>query len=184
MAKQTRKTRQIIKSFEASTQRKRSLAIRFADALTKYFGTVGFLLLNLVVFVSWILINNGAIPSIQVFDPYPHVLLITAVSLEAIILAIVVLISQNRENQVGTLRDELQLQVELITEREITKILTLLNILLKEKGIEVKDKELTDMLKEVDTSYIERKLDEQLNPKGDSFPQKVVKKVVGKSLKK
>ena len=153
---------QIIRSFEAQSKRKRTLSAHFADKLTKFFGTFHFLIINMVVFILWILINLGKIPFIPIFDPYPFVLLITAVSLEAIILTTVVLISQNRQSQVGNMRDELQLQVELITEREITKTLRLLKKLLKERGIEAEDPELTDMLQSVDTSYIERKLKAQI----------------------
>lgn len=173
----------IIRSFKAKSLKKRPFPIKIADALTSYFGTLGFLILNLLLFTAWVLINNGKIPGIPIFDPYPHVLLITAVSLEAIILAIVVLISQNREGHINTMRDELQFQVELIAEREITKILFLLKELLKKNDIKVTDTELEDMLKDIDTSYIERRLESQI--KVDSPLAKVGKKVgekVGKTL--
>ncbi len=178
-----RRTRKIIQSFKAKSLKKRPFPIKVADALTSYFGTLSFLILNLLVFTAWILINNGKIPGMPIFDPYPHILLITAVSLEAIILAIVVLISQNREGHINTMRDELQFQVELIAEREITKILFLLKELLKKNDIKVTDTELEDMLKDIDTSYIERKLEDQI--KVDSPLVRVGKKVgkkVGKTL--
>jgi len=173
-----RRSSQIIRSFEAKALKKRSPSVKIADSLTSYFGSLGFLLINLVVFVVWILANSGKIPGIPVFDPYPFVLLITAVSLEAIILATVVLISQNRQSQVSTLRDELQLQVELITEREITKILKLLNELLKERGLKLTDKELEEMLEAIDTSYIERKLKDQLEGKSKPMAKKVTEPIV------
>lgn len=174
-----RKTRKIIQSFKARSLKRRPFPIKIADALTSYFGTLGFLVLNLLVFGAWILINNNKVPGIPIFDPYPHILLITAVSLEAIILAIVVLISQNREGHINTMRDELQLQVELIAEREITKILFLLKELLKKNDIKVTDAELEDMLKDIDTSYIERRLESQIVGK----PTPVVKKVADPLVK-
>lgn len=73
--------------------------------------------------------------------------------------------SQNRQSQIATLRDELQLQVELITEKEISKVLNLLKKVLEKHNIKVTDHELEEMLEAVDTSYIERKLEEQLNHK-------------------
>lgn len=167
-----KRSRQIIRSFEAQELKKRSFALKIADALTLYFGTLHFLIFNLVFFIVWVMINNGAFPPIPIFDPYPHVLLTTAVSLEAIILAIIVLISQNRENQVSTLREELELQVGLITEREITKILRLLNQLLKERGIKVEDPELKEMLETIKPSYIERKLKNQIEGKPTSTSKK------------
>ncbi|MGB6838851.1 MAG: DUF1003 domain-containing protein [Microgenomates group bacterium] len=174
----TKRTHRIIQSFEAKALKKRPLSVKIADALTSYFGTLGFLIFNLALFTFWILANNGRFSGIPIFDPYPHVLLITAVSLEAIILAIVVLISQNRENHINSLRDELQLQVDLIAEKEITKILLLLNELLKKEGIKITDAELTEMLKEIDTSYIERKLEDQIGKESSSIAQKVADPLV------
>lgn len=110
----------------------------------------------------------GKVPGIPVFDPYPYVLLITFVSLEAIVLTAIVLMSQNRQSQVATLRDELQLQVELITEKEMSKVLNLLKKVLENQGEKLSDTELEEMLQAVDTSYIERKLEEQLSGKKES----------------
>ena len=84
------------------------------------------------------------------------------VSIEAIILAVIVLMSQNRENQRDILRQELGLQVELISEKEITKILSLLKEILDEQKKTKSDPELEEMTKEIDAGYIERKLEEQL----------------------
>jgi uncharacterized membrane protein len=164
----THRTRRIIRSFEAKALRRRPLTAKLADWLASYFGSVTFLVLNLAFFAFWILANMGIVPGIPIFDPYPFIFLITAVSLEAIILTTVVLMSQNRQSQIGTLRDELQLQVELITEKEISKALQLLSELLKKRGVELTDADLEEMIKAVDTSYIERKLEEQLSGKSDS----------------
>lgn len=157
-----KRSRRIVQSFESKSLKKRSIYQKVADWLTQSIGTIGFLIINLGIFTAWILINSGKIPTVPIFDPYPFVLLISFVSLEAIILAIVVLISQNRENQMSALREELQIQVELFAEKELTKILFLLKKIMDERGIKYKDEELDEMLNEVDTSYIERKLKEQL----------------------
>ena len=162
-----RRTRQIIRSFEAKVLRRRSFTAKVADWMTSYFGSLGFLFLNLVLFVFWILANMGRVPPIPIFDPYPHVLLITLVSLEAIVLSVIVLMSQNRQGQVATLRDELQLQVELITEKELSKALQLLTMILEKKGVKLSDSELEEMLQAVDTSYIEHKLEEQISGKAE-----------------
>jgi uncharacterized membrane protein len=177
------KSRHIVRSFEASEFKKRSFIIKLADALTSSFGTFIFLLLNIAVFVTWIVVNSGR-TGITPFDPFPFLLLSVAVSSYAILLSIVVLISQNRENQTNRLRQELQLQVNLITEREITKALKVLQELREEiKKGKVKDEELEEMVKEVDTSYIERKLAEQLEAKEESLT-KAVTEPIEKLLKK
>ncbi len=134
-----------------------------ADVLTTKFGSISFLFANLVVFTAWITINSGVLPWVPIFDPFPFILLTMVVSLEAIVLSIIVLMSQSRQGHVSSLRDELQLQVNLIAEREVTKILQLLTELHHHHGIQREsDPELQLMLKSINTSYIEKKLEEQL----------------------
>ena len=173
------RSHQLIKSFEAKAMRKRSTSEKIADSLTSFFGSMLFLVLNLIIFVVWILINSGRVPGIAVFDPFPYVLLITLVSLEAIVLTTIVLMSQNRQSKISTLREEMQLQVELITEREISKVLKLINKQLKNEGIEVKDPELNEMLEAVDTSYIEHKLTQQMESQSTSLGKTMAEPVVG-----
>src|SRR3989344_2222401 len=173
-------SRHLIKSYEAKALKKRSLAVRFADDLTSFFGSIPFLVINGIFFSVWILINTGLIPISSPFDDFPFPMLTTIVSLEAIILTLIVLMSQNRQSLISTMREEMDLQLNLIAEREITKILKLLNELLKAKGIKIEDKELEDMLKEIDASYLERKLEEELIKKPYSIVDKVtvpIKKV-------
>jgi len=163
------KSHQIIKSFEAEALNKRPLIVKIADFLTSYFGTVGFLVANAIVYAIWILGNSGKIPGFPQIDPYPYSFMNSFVSIEAIILAVIVLMSQNRENQRDVLRNELGLQVELISEKEITKILQLLKVLIHEKGVK-DDPDLEDMTREIDAGYIERKLEEQLEKSEELHP--------------
>lgn len=173
-----KRSRQIIKSFKAESLKNRPFSIKIADALTTKFGTLGFLIINLTLFATWLLANSGKIPGIPIFDPYPYVLLITTVSLEAIVLAIIVLISQNREGYINTMRDELQLHVNLLTEREITKVLVLLRELLRKNDIRISDAELDEMLLDIDTSHIERQLKKQIDGKPSTFTKKVTEPLV------
>ena len=157
--------RHLIRSFEAKALRRRPLHVKLADELTSFFGSFGFLTINTLVFITWILINSGKIPFLPIFDPFPYVLLITFVSLEAIILTTIVLMSQNREGLLSSLREEMDLQVNFFAEKEITKALFLLHEIAKKQGIKIDDPELQDMLKTLDQSYIERKLEAQILPK-------------------
>lgn len=167
MAETHHKGKTIIRSFEAEALRKRPIIVKIADFLTSYFGTLSFLVINVVIYAIWILGNNGKIPGFPQLDPYPYSFMNSFVSIEAIFLSIIVLMSQNRENQRDVLRNELGLQVELISEKEITKILQLLKRILKEQGKLDKDDELEDMTEEMDASYIERKLETQLDKSED-----------------
>ncbi len=152
-----------IQSLKAKANAKRTFTERIADGLTSSFGTISFLFLNAIFFAVWILWNMGLIPDLSVFDPYPFSFLTLIVSLEAIFLAIVVLISQNRASKVAELREEMELYVNLYSENEITKMIHLQTLLLAKHGIDIsKDKELQTMLKDLPSERIEQELESQL----------------------
>lgn len=157
--------RKAIKSFKAKADAKRSPAEKFADLLTAKFGSVTFLTLNALWFAVWIPINMGLIPGIEPFDPFPFGLLTMIVSLEAIALAIIVLISQNREARVSELREEVELQINTIADSELTKIINLLALLLEKEGVKIDDPEIKKMLKPIDSAAIVRQLEAELDPK-------------------
>ena len=175
----------IVQSFEARELKKRLFIIKMADHLTAFFGSVWFLTFNISLFTFWIIANLGLIPGISVFDEFPFFFLTTGVSLEAIILTIVVLVSQQRQSQVGKIREELDMQVNKIAEKEITKSLYLLKMIAEKQGIKLDDdKELTEMLKGIEFSYIERKLEEQLKNKPENIIREVVETVENTILQK
>ncbi len=87
-----------------------------------------------------------------------------AVSLEAIFLAIIVLISQNRAGLTADLRQEVDLNVDVRTEAEITKLLEMVTLLLKKSGVDVsQDEVLEDMLQPTDLDKIEEALEQQVS---------------------
>lgn len=77
-------------------------------------------------------------------------------------LAILVLISQNRSAYINTIRDEVNLQINLKSEEEITKILEVLKELREKQGITTPDPELDQMIKRTDAGYIEQAIINQL----------------------
>ncbi|MCL4365934.1 DUF1003 domain-containing protein [Patescibacteria group bacterium] len=152
-----------IESFEAHANIDRSPTEKLADLMTSRLGSVGFLTINALWFFSWILINTGHIPAIRIFDPFPFGLLTMIVSLEAIFLAIIVLISQNRAAKIDDLRDEIDLHINTIAEEEITKSIELLILLLKKNNIDVsKDLELKRMLEPTNKEDIQQTLKKQI----------------------
>lgn len=173
-----RATRQLIRAYEARALKKRPFAIRVADYLTTYFGSAEFLFLNILGYIFWIVINTGVIPGIEPFDPFPFILLTMTVSLEAIILSVIILMSQNRQGYISAVRDELDLQVNLLSEREVTKALRLLIALHEHHKIQKgEDPELDSMLRATNISYIQHKLEEQLHGDVPTLPQVVVKPI-------
>jgi uncharacterized membrane protein len=153
-----------IRSIKSKADEKRSVIDILADRTTALLGSNIFLCVNLLVFITWIVINTGHIPGIEPFDKFPFSLLTTSVSLEAIILAILVLISQNRAAKVADLREEVQLQVNVLTEEEITRMMWMLILLLQKNGIPIpEDKRLQEMLRDTDVEKIEKNMEMQIN---------------------
>ena len=112
---------------EAEIARERTTADRVADAIASFSGTISFALLHVGWFVVWVVVNTRLIPGIPAFDPYPFQLLAMLVSLEAVLLSTFVLIKQNRMGLRADQRSHLDLQVNLLAEKEVTKVIQMLD---------------------------------------------------------
>jgi uncharacterized membrane protein len=125
----------------------KSLQDHIADAITWFSGSLPFVYFHVALFALWIGFNLeiGGLPA---FDPYPFGMLTTIVSLEAIFLSTFVLVSQNRQAAIADRRTELDLQINLLTEYELTRVLTLVDGIAKKLEIKACDeselKELED----------------------------------------
>lgn len=156
-------SRKVIRSLKSQYDNKRKISEIIADFMTVKFGSITFLIVHFLWFSWWILANESFFPSIQPFDPFPYGLLTMVVSLEAIGLSIIVLISQNRSSKIYALREEADLQIDMINEEETTKALHLLVKILEKKGINWKqDKDLRFMLKPTEFKKIEALLAKQV----------------------
>jgi uncharacterized membrane protein len=101
---------------------KRTRVQRIADWIAEFSGSIGFLFLHVVWFASWILVNVGWIPFVPVFDPFPYGLLTMVVSLEAIVLSVFVLLSQNRQVAKDRIRSDIEYEVNLKAELEVAHL--------------------------------------------------------------
>ena len=104
---------------ERRSLRDRSAAHRFGDALARVTGSTPFAIIHVAIFAAWLIVNAGVTPFAP-FDPYPFNFLTLVVSLEAIFLTVFVLMSQNRMSRLADRRAHLDLQVNLLAERELT----------------------------------------------------------------
>ena len=149
---------------EEASLRSRRLADRLADVIAGFTGTIWFVVLHLVWFGLWVVINTGMLPIIRPFDPYPFQLLAMIVSLEAVLLSTFVLIKQNRMGYVSDRRAHLDLQINLLAEREVTKILQLAEQFAQQ--LKVPPDELAQKLsKETRVEGLMQTLDRKLNRK-------------------
>lgn len=137
----------------------RTLEERLADAITDFSGRMYFVYFHIVWFGIWLFINLGYL-GIRPFDPYPFGLLTMVVSLEAIFLATFVLISQNRLSAEADRRADLDLQIGLLTEYELTRVLKMLDAIQDKMGIENDtDEELLDLEKDVHPEDVLEEID-------------------------
>jgi uncharacterized membrane protein len=121
---------------------------RVADRVTRFTGSMFFVYLHLALFSVWIIWNLGWL-GLKAFDP-SFVVLAMFASVEAIFLSTFVLISQNRMNIQADKRAELDLQVSLLSEHEITKLITLVAAMAKKMGLEeATDNEIEELQKDV-----------------------------------
>ena len=109
-----------IKAWERATFQARSKAEQLGDGIASAAASGPVLLFHVMWFSLWISTNMGMIPGIAPFDPFPFPFLTMTVSLEAIFLALFVLASQNRLARQSDKRSHLDLQIDLLAEREMT----------------------------------------------------------------
>jgi uncharacterized membrane protein len=101
---------------------RRTRVQKVADWIAEFSGSVAFLLIHVVIFAVWILLNVPAVPGAPLFDPFPFGLLTMVVSLEAIILSVFVLLSQNRQAAKDRIRSDVEYGVNLKAELEVAHL--------------------------------------------------------------
>ena len=86
-----------------------------------------FIVLHAFWFAVWVGLNAGEGSRLVRFDPFPYPLLTMIVSLESIFLSLFILMSQNRSARQADQRSHLDLQINLLSEQENTKMISMLN---------------------------------------------------------
>ncbi len=99
---------------------------RVVEAMTTFFGRPAFLYGTLLVVVLWMLSN--VLPqrwSLAPFDPPPFNWLEFLIGVGSLLMTIAVLIKQNRQEKLAEQRAQLSLQLNLLSEQKIAKLITL-----------------------------------------------------------
>jgi len=115
--------------------REQSAQDRAAAAITSFSGSMIFVYLHIAWFSIWVLLNTGRF-GVHQFDPFPYGLLTMVVSLEAIFLSALVLITQNRLSAEVEHRADLDLHIGLLAEHELTRVLQMLDAIQDKLGVE------------------------------------------------
>jgi uncharacterized membrane protein len=128
------------RNIQSLTERRRreeadaSAQERISDGITRFTGSMLFVYLHLAVFGFWIVANLGWVPGFPKWDQ-SFVVLAMIASVEAIFLSTFVLISQNRMAAAADKRADLDLQISLLAEHEITKLATLVAEISRHVGV-------------------------------------------------
>jgi uncharacterized membrane protein len=129
-------------------ERERGVQQRVADVITNFTGTMYFIYIHLLIYGAWIVINLPGVP-LPKFDR-TYVVLAMAASVEAIFLSTFVLITQNRMSKQAEKRAELDLQISLLAEHEVTRLITLVKAVADKLQVEAsKDPELAELQRDV-----------------------------------
>jgi uncharacterized membrane protein len=149
---------------EEEAQLQRTTADRLSDLIANFVGSMPFVLLHLIWFGMWVTINLGVISEIRKFDPYPFALLCMLVSLEGVLLSTFVLIKQNRMSQRADQRAHLDLQINLLSEKELTKVLQLQRLICARLDIveASKDEEAAELSKITAVDNIAHEIDQRI----------------------
>jgi CRP/FNR family cyclic AMP-dependent transcriptional regulator len=102
------------------TEGKLTVLERVTDVIAEFSGSLPFLALHAGWFLVWIGLNT--IPGLLAFDPFPFGLLTMCVSLEAIFLSVIVLLSQNRQSEKDRIRADVDYEVNLKAELEVSHL--------------------------------------------------------------
>src|SRR3954471_10322328 len=110
------------RNVNVAAEDKRTAVQKVADWIADFSGSIPFLFLHLLFFAVWILLNLPGIPGAPMFDPFPYGLLTMVVSLEAIILSVFVLLSQNRQAAKERIRGDIEYEVNIKAEMEVAHL--------------------------------------------------------------
>ncbi len=139
----------------------KSTGDKIAIRLTNFLGSLTFLLCCLALILLYFLWNMHFIPGLRAFDKYPYNGLDTVLSVFAIVLSITVLIGQNRQRRVEKMREQVEFEVNVRAESEITKILEMMHAIQQKLGIDKPDEELEKMKESIDLNELHKDINEK-----------------------
>lgn len=125
-----------------------SMQEKVAGAITRFSGSMKFVYLHLALYGVWILGNLGWLPGVTSWDP-TFVVLAMIASVEAIFLSTFILITQNRMAALAEKRAELDLQISLLAEHEVTKLVEMVDAISRHLGVRYDAGDVEEMKRNV-----------------------------------
>ncbi|CAA9512564.1 MAG: protein of unknown function DUF1003 [uncultured Sphingomonas sp.] len=157
------------RNIEALAERRReetasaSFQDKLADAIRRFAGSMAFVAIHAILVIMWVLVNSG-LTALRPFDP-TFVILATVASVEAIFLSTFILISQNRASVAADRRADLDLQISLLSEHEVTRLIVLVARIADKLGIEeASNPELDELKRNVAPEAVLERIEEREEP--------------------
>jgi len=155
----TRRNVEVIRKLEQAAKEERTRSDLVAEVIANFCGSMTFVWVHVAWFGGWILFN--AMPGIKHIDPFPFTFLTLVVSLEAIFLSTFILISQNHDTRISERRNHLDLQINLLSEQENTKMLAMLQAIADKIGADVSnDPQLQELREETQPERLVKQIKE------------------------
>lgn len=144
---------------------KESWAEFAARQLAAWFGSLWFLIVHMIFYLGWIMLNAEMFSLRTPYDPFPFNVLMIVVPFISIFLSNIILISQNQQTRMTEIRQRIDFEINVRAEHEITKILEMLEVIHAKLGLDTDDHELSRMKERIDItqikSEIERTIEEE-----------------------
>lgn len=127
---------------------------KLAGLITRLAGSVKFVYVHAVLIFGWILFNSGTL-GFTPFDPFPFAILSMIASVEAIFVSTFVLISQNRMARIAERHADLDLQINLLAEHEITRLIQMTDAIAKHLQVAIpSDSNYEDLKTQVKPDHV------------------------------
>ena len=157
----TQRNVELIRELEEAAKQERTRSDQVAAAIANFCGSMAFVWVHVIWFGGWILINF--VPGLPHIDPFPFTFLTLVVSLEAIFLSTFILISQNHDTKISERRNHLDLQINLLSEQENTKMIAMLQAIAAKVGAEIgQDTHLQALSEHVEPERLVQQIDEHV----------------------
>ena len=155
----TQRNIEVVRKLEEAANQERSTADRVARMIARFCGSMTFVWVHVIGFAGWITFN--LIPGVDHIDPFPFTFLTFVVSLEAIFLSTFILISQNQDTRISERRNHLDLQINLLSEQENTKMLTMLQAIAEKVGADIEpDEDMTVLAQETELEKVVEQIEQ------------------------
>ena len=162
-----RRTIEALRRWREEEEAEASFEERVASAMTRFTGSMRFVYLHALVYGLWIVANLGWVPGVDPWDP-TFVILAMIASVEAIFLSTFILITQNRMAAAESRRAELDVQISLLAEAEITKLVELVSEIAERMGVpEAGEPDVEEMKRMVAPEAVLDAIDESLESEDD-----------------